>query len=276
MSNILCVLGMHRSGTSLTAQWLNKTGLNLGDMLLIDQHHSNEDGHYEDDDFLRLHGDALVKAGFQRSGLGGAEEINDLAPYFKERLKAIVNFKSNLYNQWGWKEPRTCLFLNFYKGVIPEAKFLVVFRNPELVVASLIKRDFKDMKLSAAKGSKMSYLNFLFRKRRLFEKHRKKMENKYLNSWILYNSNIIEFLDHLPKENFIVFDINDFSSNNPLVYGWLKNKGFKLNLVSPKEIFKKKLISQKSEFSFNFNHDLKIKAEEILKKLEYRKLKIEA
>jgi hypothetical protein len=41
---------------------------------------------------------------------------------------------------WGWKDPRTCLFLDFWKARVPQAQYLCVYRNPLDVILSLARR----------------------------------------------------------------------------------------------------------------------------------------
>ena len=50
-SKVAIVVGMHRSGTSVVAQWLSRSGLFIGDSLL-GPNVGNEQGHFEDADFL--------------------------------------------------------------------------------------------------------------------------------------------------------------------------------------------------------------------------------
>ena len=45
---------MHRSGTSLTSNWLHQCGLFLGENL-IGPDIGNKFGHFENEDFLHLH-----------------------------------------------------------------------------------------------------------------------------------------------------------------------------------------------------------------------------
>src|SRR5262249_24095134 len=42
---------------------------------------------------------------------------------------------------WGWKEPRTTLFLPFWKSVIPGLRFVICVRSPLDVALSLQKRN---------------------------------------------------------------------------------------------------------------------------------------
>ena len=47
MNKVLVILGMHRSGTSLVANWLHDCGLHVGDRLL-EGTFANEKGYFED------------------------------------------------------------------------------------------------------------------------------------------------------------------------------------------------------------------------------------
>ena len=142
--HILIILGMHRSGTSLITQWLHKCGLHVGDRLMGSSE-SNKDGHFEDLDYVRLHEEILKNYKFPGAGFI-TEQLNIKDRYYIEKLRSNVEFKRRLHNQWGWKDPRTCLFLDYYPELLPEAKYLVILRDYNEVVTSLIKRDFQEYK----------------------------------------------------------------------------------------------------------------------------------
>ncbi|HVX29275.1 MAG TPA: hypothetical protein VHA53_02260, partial [Nitrolancea sp.] len=61
-SKVLVVAGMHRSGTSLTANWLAQCGLDVGQDLLAGLP-DNPTGHFEDRSFVYLHIDMLADNG---------------------------------------------------------------------------------------------------------------------------------------------------------------------------------------------------------------------
>ena len=42
---------------------------------------------------------------------------------------------------WGWKDPRTALFLDFWNGLLPGAGYLFIYRNPLDVLLSLMRRN---------------------------------------------------------------------------------------------------------------------------------------
>ncbi|WP_290525583.1 sulfotransferase [Alcanivorax sp.] len=133
------ILGMHRSGTSLFSQWLSSSGLHLGDRL-YGASSFNPYGYFEDCDFIELHKALLKSIGGCDSGhekpLGSRSLFNsDL-----EKVSALLKHKGGDF-MWGWKEPRTCLLLPVYREQCPEARYVVVVRRYESIIASLVKRE---------------------------------------------------------------------------------------------------------------------------------------
>jgi len=138
MSPALVVTGMHRSGTSLTAAILASTGVDMGDRLL-GADAANPRGHFEDIDFLLFHQQALAANGVSADGFvaDGNPEVPALMLADAHDIVAVRRAKGQ---PWGWKEPRTVLFLDFWERLLPEARFVFVFRRPWEVLDSLFRR----------------------------------------------------------------------------------------------------------------------------------------
>jgi hypothetical protein len=51
-----------------------------------------------------------------------------------------VEARRSLLRPWGWKDPRSVLFLNFWAELVPDARYCFVFRPPWDVVDSLFRR----------------------------------------------------------------------------------------------------------------------------------------
>lgn len=135
---VLVIGGMHRSGTSLTASLLQGAGLCIG-ARLMGPYQGNEKGHFEDLDFFEFHKRALTAAGEHEDGFvtaGRPQVAADLVP----EAVALVADRRSRGRPWGWKDPRTTHFLDFWQELVPEARFLFVFRSPWEVVDSLIRR----------------------------------------------------------------------------------------------------------------------------------------
>ncbi len=141
MSNVLCIAGMHRSGTSLTASWLKKCGLNVDAGSVVAPSPWNSKGHFEDRDLVRLHEDAInaLKPKAQGWKLYQAKHLSFQEPQLR-RAKELISSRSQISGAWGWKDPRATHFLQQWKELIPGLRALIVWRPAASVVASLVKR----------------------------------------------------------------------------------------------------------------------------------------
>lgn len=128
---------MHRSGTSLAASALRQAGLQLGSRL-NGPGPGNPRGHFEDLDVWRLHEEMLATAGHTAFSVG-----DDFEPPrddgFERRAATLVAARVG-QRAWGWKDPRTSLFLDFWEPLVPRASYLILYRHPVDVVLSLLRR----------------------------------------------------------------------------------------------------------------------------------------
>jgi len=134
---ILVVAGMHRSGTSLLAALASEAGFDMGARLLP-AGPGNRGGHYEDLDFLEFHDAALAARG--AAALAVAPGFS-FAPAPAEMAAARELLRERQAKpRWGFKDPRTTLFLDFWADRLPEARFLLLYRHPVEVILSLLRR----------------------------------------------------------------------------------------------------------------------------------------
>ena len=136
---IVAVAGMHRSGTSMFAACLHASGISMGDELYEDRQ-TNPHGHFEDLDFLTLQRRELARAFAGEDYLVTA----DFTPSaeFLAGARRLLDAKRTRYGErpWGWKDPRTTLFLEAWSQLIPDLKVVAMLRPPRLVVSSLCAR----------------------------------------------------------------------------------------------------------------------------------------
>ena len=137
MSEVLIIGGMHRSGTSLTAEWLQCCGLYLGDEL-VPADWTNPRGHFEDRSISRLQRAILEAAGVSHYCVEG-QPIR-VAERFHEEARELIRAREGR-RPWGFKDPRTTLLLAFWRALLPEARYLLVFRHYARVVDSLLRRE---------------------------------------------------------------------------------------------------------------------------------------
>ena len=143
-ARIICLVGMHRSGTSMIARLLNICGLELGPSdQLLKADRANPLGHFEHRGFLDI--DRKLLKYFHASwhnppDLPASWETDPgLLPLLRRARALAANFSEK--KPWGWKEPRASLFLPFWRQAVPDMKFLFCLRNPLEVAESLQKRN---------------------------------------------------------------------------------------------------------------------------------------
>jgi len=242
-NKVLVITGMHRSGTSLLTQWLQKCGLHIGDQLL-GASTGNEEGHYEDLDFYECHKRILVKNKYHEDGFVNLTRLQP-PPKEAQLMRNMVLVKNAMRAQWGWKDPRTCLLLQEYRTIIPDAFYLVILRDYQSVVSSLISRTYNE---TARKyGRKKGIKHFIwdkfgkpYRKENLLKKY----SEHYVKVWIAYNTAILEHLQATDPDHYLVVDHANLFTDNEEVFHHLENKwGFDLNYVDFNTIYKKQLLS---------------------------------
>jgi hypothetical protein len=131
--------GMHRSGTSLTASLLADAGLYIGDQLM-GAYPGNVRGHFEDLEFCALHERILAAGGLSSEGYTCLDAIIDVPTKARAEAAALVARRRAADRPWGWKDPRSTLFLDLWRELLPEARFLFIVRSPWEVVDSLFRR----------------------------------------------------------------------------------------------------------------------------------------
>ncbi|HLO52475.1 MAG TPA: glycosyltransferase [Kamptonema sp.] len=169
-SSVFVVAGMHRSGTSLTASLLMKIGVNIGEKL-VGPAYGNIKGHFENVDFVEFHKAVLRSQGIDDLGCTLEKEIAVPNQYVEQAQHIISNSQSS--SLWGWKDPRTTLFLNFWLNLLPDANFICVYRSPWEVVDSLYRR-----------ATDSSLLN---------------SPEMAVKMWIHYNKKVLEFDRQFPE-----------------------------------------------------------------------------
>ncbi len=239
---------MHRSGTSLITRWLNSCGLPIG-VALHGPDVGNIDGHYEDLDFLQLHEQILVANQLSPIGLI-TQPVNHITDYFRGKMKGVIQLKCQHFAQWAWKDPRTCLFLSAYREYLPGAKYLVVIREASVVVDSLIRREFKNYEnlllFESIYPAKVYWSKF--QKRKKLQEFYEKYTEDFYKVWLLYNRSILEHLEQIPRDDFIVVDYKMLQLCSEKVYSHLQHDwGFQLNYFDYNKIYNGKYITGKTE-----------------------------
>ena len=265
MNKVLICLGMHRSGTSLIASWLHRCGLNMGDRLLEGNIH-NQNGYFEDEDFLELHEEVLKLYDAAPGGLNKPVDIK-LNEYYQKKFEYLVRFKNSLHEQWGWKEPRTCLFAQTYQQLLPEAKYIIIFRDYPCVVDSLFRLRSKELEnwyyYSIGRyGRVRYYLNYRKEKRSIIARMTTDLE-----AWCRFNQRLLDLTASLPVSDYYFADYKNLKAHDTKLFDVLtKQWGFDLAYSPFNSVFDPALINER-EPQFSFDVKLIQNAEAIKEKM---------
>src|SRR5689334_10431064 len=150
----VCVLGFHRSGTSMTARVLNTLGVDLGpeEQLLKPEAADNPRGYFEPEWIVEANDEILARYGAHWwttfPAARGWETDPELQPLF-ERVRQRFGECFGASPLRGWKDPRTSLTLPFWRRVAGDAVFVICVRNPIDAIASLQRRPEPNLSTAA-------------------------------------------------------------------------------------------------------------------------------
>ncbi|MFM9265000.1 glycosyltransferase [Tychonema sp. BBK16] len=212
-SSVFIITGMHRSGTSLTASLFQKVGVDIGKKL-VGPADGNVKGHFENIDFVEFHKGVLRSHGIDELGCTFDKTI-PVAAESVEIAKKLIAENQQTDKHWGWKDPRTALFWDFWLTLLPEANFICVYRSPWEVVDSLYRR-----------GTDVSLLN---------------NPEIAVKMWIHYNQQVLELHKRFPDRCLLsnVYPIG----NHPELFIDRVNQKFNVNLNAiPADNFEKSLL----------------------------------
>jgi hypothetical protein len=141
---IVCILGMHRSGTSLVSRLLNVLGVYLGpEDHLMRPSADNPTGHWESRPIKAINDEIL-------SILGGTwSEPPPLPPGWerspklagpRRQAREVIEGDYSGSELWGFKDPRNSLTLPFWQRILDPMRYVICLRNPLDVAASASAR----------------------------------------------------------------------------------------------------------------------------------------
>jgi len=221
--NVICIAGMHRSGTSLAASWLERCGLTIHDGAIVEPSQSNPKGHFEDNDFVNLHVSAIKNVAPKSRGwiVDRCEPMNFTGKHLRQ-ASFLNEVRSRKYNIWGWKDPRTILFLESWKNIIPEMKVISIWRPCHEVVHSLIHRS----KYSNYPSMKIGFI-------------------KAVNIWLNYNRILVKFREN-HSDDTLLFPLEQIVNRNNKVFLRISDR-FQPNFeyISIDEIYEREMMKHR-------------------------------
>lgn len=140
----VCVLGMHRTGTSMVTRMLHDCGMYLGEErdLMSANAEDNREGYWENKRIVAINDAILALFGGKWDAPptfpAGWTADSRLAALRLEASKIVVELGGHGF--WGWKDPRTCLTFAFWREIVPNVAVVLCVRHPFEVAQSLAGR----------------------------------------------------------------------------------------------------------------------------------------
>lgn len=252
MSGPIVITGMHRSGTSLLASLLRSSGLHLGERLLPPSR-ANQPGYFEDVDFIELHDRALKRMG--RSMYDPPDSTGAFDGDVLEGAQSLLE-KSTGQSPWGWKDPRSALFLEQWLRLAPDAQFVFVYRHPTQVIHSLRRRGDAELQWQYPGAASVASLGgFRFR------------IAKAASMWIQYNRRIVEFTRKHPEQSTIL-PLDNLSALVPPVLAHFRSLGYPLQAdVDVKSIEQTELMVKSTPWWINWYCEQSFAMQHLLQEL---------
>lgn len=145
-SEIVIVLGMHRSGTSTVTRSLSLLGYSLP-KTLIKGNASNRRGHWESQPIARLN-DRYLNAADLTWADWNAGQLSTISAEarrdFEQDIRATIADQFPAGQPAVIKEPRMCRLVTLYRSALGDqipTTVVITVRNPLEVIASLVKRN---------------------------------------------------------------------------------------------------------------------------------------
>lgn len=211
MNETIIILGMHRSGTSCLTGCLSNYGLNLG--TISDSNMHNKKGNQENKAVFKLNESILNynQGSWRRPPTKPLVWDHEL----EIRCKSVISTYNKMPRPWGIKDPRMLMTYKFWKGLLPDHKFVGTIRHPVAVAESLFAR--KHNKLIVT------------------------IEQSY-HLWRIYNEKLLELHD---SSNFPIINF-DLEQSAYLQKIRLISKKLKLKTENENNFFENNLINQNS------------------------------
>ncbi|MDP8217115.1 MAG: glycoside hydrolase family 99-like domain-containing protein [Candidatus Theseobacter exili] len=144
-SQVILVLGMHRSGTSLVAQLINGAGAYFGDKLML-PNYANIEGFWEDLRLVELNDQILLEIDSKWMSppeLDYDQYLPVLNKKFQARAIDLISEMDKEGKVWCWKDPRFPVLLKFWEPLLCDRDLICIVpvRNPVEIAHSLLSRD---------------------------------------------------------------------------------------------------------------------------------------
>ncbi len=181
---IYVILGMHKSGTTLTSQILHHSGINMVDDMNASVSY-DQGNQYERESTWRLNEAILGCTDVESIDIRPSAHLQLQASHRVQMQAIIRDCHQTHQGHWGFKDPRTCLTYPLWAAELPEHHIIAVYRSvDELWLRYRYKRFYNHLR--------DPYLAW-----------------RVVRTWSEYNLNILNYLTHTQRP-FLLLKIAGF------------------------------------------------------------------
>jgi hypothetical protein len=217
--NPIIITGMHRAGTTMLSQILEKKGFFLG----VNKDRNNESKH-----LITINNWLLNSVGARWDYPKNIDVLieNDkmkkmVTDYLHEQVMGLNGkvkyWGGRTQRLWGWKDPRNTFTLPIWLKVFPEAKVINITREPMDVAASLYKRTQLNLEKTYSSKFKRQVSNLLGNKKGIFIDSVRCLEiERTIELWIDYTKLSLENESLLDKGRFLSLKYEDILTDKTI------------------------------------------------------------
>jgi hypothetical protein len=243
---------MHRSGTSLVMSWLERCGVQVSNGHLVPSSIGNKRGHFEDVDFVELHISAINQVFPQAKGwvITSKDQLSSICLDVVRQQK-LIQTRNNAYSIWGWKDPRTVLFLEDWRQLIPDLKVLMIWRPCSIVVDSLMRRNHQ-------RKEKVVWISFI----------------NAIKLWKLSNTLMLDYYIRYPQ-NSLLFSLDTVKTDDLTVFELINTSwetGLEYKPLS--DVYERSMLQQKPKLFFSKLANLYPGIRRVTEKLEEKSINV--
>lgn len=245
------ILGYHRSGTSAIGQNLEAAGLFLGEDLLGAKP-SNPFGHYEDREFFEIN-EAIFKLNYTQWNTT-ADVVPIISQQLVEVASDLVAKRDSCHELWGFKDPRSCVLLDFWHSVLPNPIYVVCLRHYSACIDSVMRRQVRDFYSERNPGVAGNITNNF------------QSTDAICANWCIYMTSVLKFLtQRAPKS--VVFRVDRLSGAASVAN--MLREGFDMDLepIPLGETFAPELFQGDEVPALPISSDMRQVAEEVWQQL---------
>ena len=224
------------------ASWLQRLGVMIGDSL-AGATPSNKLGHFEDIEILEFH-ESLLKANMTNL-YEASVRVMKYTEKDVEWAQSFTRSRDKKWEIWGWKQPRAALFLELWESLGFNMYYIILIRDPLVVVNSLLKRESRKILLrNPGLEGEILYENYMSQV--------ESYAHQYLGMYEKHNREVVRHLGGEFGKRALIADFETLADSGRLYFDHLvKEWGMALEWVDPCDLISRTMKINENEFVFN-------------------------